>query len=111
MLPVKCNFKIGLSDYKCRKCDTEEEDQKHLLNCPALRDNSVLHHTDIPEYEILYGDNPKELMILGNILRTKFELLTKNQTKPSAHISQLNAMTSSAATDTNISNILSVELD
>ena len=60
---------------------------------------------------MLYSDNPKELMILGNILRTKFKLLTNNQTKPSAHISQLNAMTSSAATDVNIINILSVELD
>ena len=113
MLQVKCNFKIGLKDLKCRKCATEDEDQKHLLKCPSLEDHSVSPYSDIPEYEMLFSDDPHKIMILGNILRTKFKSLT-NQTKPSAHISQRNAMTSSAATDSNISNITvlqSVELD
>ena len=42
MLPVKFNFKTSQSDLKCRKCGIDDEDQKHLLTCTALEDNSVL---------------------------------------------------------------------
>ena len=42
MLDVKCNYKVGKSDLKCRKCQMFDEDQEHLLKCADLSDNSVL---------------------------------------------------------------------
>ena len=97
MLPVKCNFKTGQSDLKCRKCDIDDEDQQHLLTCTALEENTLLPYSEIPEYEMLFCDDPKKIQILENILKTKFKSLINKQI-PSAHTSQLNALTSSAAT-------------
>ena len=31
MLQIKCNFKNGISDIKCRKCGIEDESQKHVF--------------------------------------------------------------------------------
>ena len=111
MLQVKGNFKIGLSDIKCRKCKLEDEEQHHIFKCPALEENNVIPNSNIPQYEMLFSDDPKNIMIIGNILRTKFKLLTDNQTNPSAHTTQLNTVTSSAATDSSIVVLQSVELE
>ena len=46
---------------------------------------------------MLFCDDPKKIQILENILKTKFKSLINKQI-PSAHTSQLNALTSSAAT-------------
>ena len=103
-----------ISDIKCRQCGIEDESQKHIFQCPALADNGVSPHSNIPEYETLFSDDPLKILIIGNILRTKLNLLTNNTTNPRAHSSQPSAVTSSAATDSNINNICvsqSVELD
>ena len=31
MVDVKCNFKTGWTDLKCRNCQQSDEDQEHLL--------------------------------------------------------------------------------
>ena len=50
-VPVKCNFKIGQSDLKCRQCGVEDETQEHIMTCPALEDNTVAHNEiNNPEY-------------------------------------------------------------
>ena len=42
MLDVKGNFKTGMLDRKCRKCEATDETQQHLLDCPALSDSSLV---------------------------------------------------------------------
>ena len=74
MLQVKCNFKIGQSDLKCRECFQSDEDQQHLLVCPALADNSVLDAGYLPQYQDLYSDNTERIENIGKILMTKFKL-------------------------------------
>ena len=84
MIDVKCDFKFGKSDLKCRKCFVQDESQEHLLTCSALVDNEVTQSSQIPQYESLFGDNPKKIKQISTILNTKFKLLNSNPI-PSAH--------------------------
>ena len=77
MLNVKCNFKIGESDLMCRKCRLAEEDQRHLLICPKLSDNS-LSNCRLPDYEDMLGLNTSKIEIIGRILIQRFNLLISN---------------------------------
>ena len=70
MLDLKGNFKIGILDRKCRKCEATEETQEHLLDCPALMDSSLV--LGRPRYDDLFGAEPS---ITGKILQSKFNLL------------------------------------
>ena len=90
MINVKCNYKTGQTDLKCRKCISEDEDQEHLLNCPALVDNSVVSG-EMPSYQDLFSNNTEKVIKISYILQSKFNLLTQ----PSAQLS-------SAATNCNI---------
>ena len=99
-----------MSEIKCRKCEIEDETQKHVFQCPALTYNCVSPHSSIPEYETLFSDDPEKIMIIGNILRTKLNLLTNNSTNPRAHSSPHTAVSSSAATDSDINNICVLQL-
>ena len=69
MLDLKGNFKIGILDRKCRKCEATEETQEHLLDCPALMDSSLVQGR--PRYDDLFGAEPS---ITGKILQSKFKL-------------------------------------
>ena len=40
-LDVKCNFKSGKSDLRCSMGCDSNEDQEHLLLCPALNDDGL----------------------------------------------------------------------
>ena len=101
-IPVKCNFKIGLSDLKCRQCGTEDETQEHLMTCLALSDHSLTHQ-NTPEYSDIFSDDPKKIRIVARILQSKLKMLTNNLNNPCAH-------NSSAALDNNV-NLLSNDLD
>ena len=70
MLDMKGNFKTGQLDKKCRKCETTEETQQHLLDCPALSDSSLVLGS--PSYDDLFGADPSTI---GKILQFKFKLL------------------------------------
>ena len=78
MLDLKCNYKAGKSDLKCRKCQMFDEDQEHLLNCADLSDNSVLSSQEyLPVYQDLFCDNTIKIKNIGQILHQKFKLLTQ----------------------------------
>ena len=74
MIHVKGNFKTGLADLKCRNCHESDEDQEHLLSCPALSDNSVLNTGSIPEYKDLFSSDVQKLENIGKILMSKFKM-------------------------------------
>ena len=82
MINVKCNFKAGQTDLKCRKCLSDDEDQEHLLNCPALVDNSVVIG-EMPSYQDLFSNHTEKVTKISYILQFKFNLLTQ----PSAQLS------------------------
>ena len=82
MINVKCNYKIGQTDLKCRKCLSEDEDQEHLLKCPALVDNSVVSG-EMPSYQDLFSNHTEKVIKISYILQSKFNLLTQ----PSAQLS------------------------
>ena len=78
MVDVKCNYKNGKTDLKCRKCSIEDEEQEHLLNCVALSDNSVVTtSTELPTYKDLFTNDKDKIKNIGQILHNKFTLLTK----------------------------------
>ena len=54
------------------KCLLTDENQEHLLSCPALSDNSVLNTGSIPEYNDLFSDDVKKIEQIGKILKSKF---------------------------------------
>ena len=101
-IPVKCNFKFGQSDLKCRQCYNEDETQEHIMTCPALEDNTI-SPTNTPDYNELFSDDVKKITIIARILKSKFKMLINNVPKPSAH-------TCSAALDNFVSS-LSNDLD
>ena len=80
MLDLKGNFKTGMSDRNCRKCEATEETQQHLLDCPALSDSSLVLGS--PSYDDLFGADPSTI---GKILQFKFKLL--QTTTPCAPLS------------------------
>merc|ERR1712179_476095 len=52
MIDVKTNFKNNNSDLSCPLCDIKEDDQKHVLECPTLLNNT----SDVAEGNISYDD-------------------------------------------------------
>ena len=77
MVDVKCNYKVGKPDLKCRKCLNFDEDQEHLLKCVELADNSLTVSSDIPSYQDLFCNDTQKLKQIGQILHVKFKSLTK----------------------------------
>ena len=49
MIDVKDNFKFGKTELLCKCCHNEVVSQHHLLNCPMLKDSSLV--ADLPAYE------------------------------------------------------------
>ena len=76
MIDVHCNFKVGKQNLKCRKCRNMDEDQKHLLECPALADNGMVPVNKVPLYEDLFKKDVTKIEVLGKLLLTKFKALT-----------------------------------
>ena len=75
MLDLKGNFKTGMSDRKCCKCEATEETQQHLLDCTALGDNSLVLGS--PRYDDLFR---ADTSTIGKILQYKFKLLVQTIT-------------------------------
>ena len=81
MIDVKCNFKLGLKSLKCRKCGIDDEDQKHLLQCPSLLDSDIVPSNNIPKYEDLFCANSSKIEIIGKVLLQKYKVLQSPNTK------------------------------
>ena len=71
MLDLKGNFKIGKTEILCRKCDSSDETQEHLMECPALIDQSLV--VNPVNYQSLYGDDPTSIgrILLSKLLKLK----------------------------------------
>ena len=71
MVNLKCNFKSGQKDLKCRLCGKHEENQQGLLSCEALRDSqeSIISDT----YEDLYSMDTRKITKVAMTLREKYE--------------------------------------
>ena len=75
MLELKCNFKTNQVNLTCRKCGNQDEDQKHLLECPELSDLSVVPNTErIPCYGDLFSNDVKMVSIIGKSLMYKYHV-------------------------------------
>ena len=73
MLNIYGNFKNGKSDISCRKCNMDEENQKHLLVCPKLCDNSIMANTI--SYDDLLGFDCNKIEVICKIFMKRFNLL------------------------------------
>ena len=71
MVNLKCNFKSGQKDLKCRLCGKHEENQQGLLSCEALRDSqeSIISDT----YEDLYSMDTRKITKVAMTLRGKYK--------------------------------------
>ena len=99
MLDVYCNFKLGKSDLLCRKCKIEDEEQKHLLVCHALQDESIVSNESFPKYEELFGCNVRKIEIIGNILMIRFSRLISNYDKTTCTVNSCAAVASATDLD------------
>ena len=81
MVDVRCNFKTGKADLKCRKCEKVPETQQHIFECPELNESS-----DSGNYMDLFGKDLEKLICVGRHLRKCFKLVI---TCPNVHSSDL----------------------
>ena len=77
MIDIKCNFKLGRTDFSCRKCNFADEDQRHILICPKLSDNSVMNCSQIA-FEDLLGCDINKIQMIGRILMKRFNALVSD---------------------------------
>ena len=107
MLNVKCNFKYGKDNLKCRLgCDMEET-QEHLFECPAIKD--VTRSSE--SYTDLFSNKPEKVRSVTRVLMERYQRLESENTSVNRQ-----SMPSSAATDIDIDdsnsvNVPVVELD
>ena len=84
MLDVRGNFKTGKKDINCRLgCDTVE-DQNHIYNCDALKDD---YNEENLSYSDIYGNDLEKIRRVTQRLMKKFLKLTTTmhrQTDPCA---------------------------
>ena len=84
MLDVRGNFKTGKKDINCRLgCDTVE-DQNHIYNCDALKDD---YNEENLSYNDIYGNDLEKIRRVTQRLMKKFLKLTTTmhrQTDPCA---------------------------
>ena len=113
MLDIHANFKVGKSDIKCRKCLNSDEDQKHLLVCPALTDNSLVHSSLTTRYEDLFGNDIIRIETIGKLLQSKLKQLKSDQntTKCTDTNIDTNVVTCAATSVSEASDENEVELD
>ena len=74
MLDVKCNFKFGKSDLRCSLGCDSNEDQEHLLHCPALNNDDI---TAVPKYQDIFSNNHMKVKKVTQILMRKYTKFMK----------------------------------
>ena len=72
MINIKCNFKTGQPDLKCRLCKNHEENQQGLLICEALEESAA--ETSASEtYSDLYSLDKTKITKTAMTLKSKFQ--------------------------------------
>jgi len=71
MINLKCNFKTGQKDLKCRLCCKHEENQQGLLICEALRESQENNISNT--YEDLYSQEKSKITKVAMTLREKYD--------------------------------------
>ena len=72
MIDLKCNFKTGQQDLKCRLCRNHEENQQGLLICEAIRE-SAAEALSSETYSDLYSLNKTKITKIAMTLKSKFQ--------------------------------------
>ena len=67
---VICNFKGEYEDFKCRACKSEDEDQKHVVECKVLNSSE-----EKIEYGKIENGTVLEKLEIARILRKNIEIL------------------------------------
>ena len=84
MLDLKSNYKTGKGDLSCRACNSDyEETQRHLFQCPAISDSSLVSQ-NIPEYEDIMGQDTEKMVACAKIIKSKFKLFKMKINQTSA---------------------------
>ena len=72
MYPVKLNFKNKVKkhgkNFNCEICKVEEDDQKHLLECPILQNLVPELETTSVKYDDIFG-NIEKMVKAGKLLK------------------------------------------
>ena len=112
MLPLKGNFKEGKSDIKCSLgCDIVE-DQKHIFDCPELKDDEEEDVHEVLSYEDIYGDDLEKIRRITQRLMERFQKLATTVNRPSKPCSATAENNIDDDTDiVNHSNVSVVDLD
>ena len=98
MLDVKANFKFGKADLKCSLGCDSNEDQEHILHCPALNADVL---TPVPTYNDIYSNNPRKIMIVTQILMKRYAEF--NKLKPTVHGQSSQTKSSAAKSEDTVS--------
>ena len=84
MVEVKCNFEFGKTGLKCSLGCDNVEDQKHLFDCPELKDEEE-NDKEVLSYEEIYGNDLDKVRRVTQRLMERFKKFTtmvNRQTKP-----------------------------
>ena len=79
MIDVKSNYKNNHSDLSCALCGTREDDQKHVMECPILINNTSDISTGNMNYDDIFGDDvikqAKIVRIFRNLWKKRKNLM------------------------------------
>ena len=84
MLELKANFKLGKTNIQCSLGCDNVEDQKHLFDCPELKDEEE-NDDEVLSYEGIYGNDLDKVRRVTQRLMERFKKFTtmvNRQTKP-----------------------------
>ena len=76
MLDLRTNFRTEGSPTVCRRCESAEETQEHLLSCPSLDTDRILQVFPPPAYDDLLGTNIRKLETISRIIASRYKLFT-----------------------------------
>ena len=76
MLDVKCNYRGKYFITLCPCCNTEEDNQEHLLYCHKLGDDSTPVDV-LPAYEDLFSSSLEKQIKISRILKAKYSRRNK----------------------------------
>ena len=100
MLDVKCNFKSAKSDLRCSLGCDSNEDQEHLLHCPALNNDDL---TAVPKYQDIFSNNHMKVKKVTQILMRKYTNFMKM--KPTVHGQSSQTKFSAAKSKDTVNNV------